>query len=471
VRDKKEDPNFGHVDAWQVCEIGITGGWARTWPGVGAGDIKTNSSGDIYLAGCNENEGGDLDPGPNVILAPTGGILTRFAKSGTYMSTVSFGYVCYSICIDKYDFVYATGMFFDGDDLDPGPGSYTPPTHGQHDAFLLKMDPECNMVWLKTWGSDYRTTGEKVSVDGAGNLYVSGFFNGLCDFDPGSGIVSLNDEGMSDIYLSKFDSSGNFQWARKYGDFYKDRISSISADSQGNVFMTGIFNWPPDNCQNVLLTQTDFVQKIGPSGDLIFENLWPNDEGYLLFHDSDIDPGNNLITGGAVIGPMDFDPGQGEAIHTSVDYDSFLCKFSPSGQLVWSKYWDTDDDGMSEVFCIDIDPVGMIYVTGRFWNIVDFDPGPGVYELHSSYFGNWGTFFADGYLARYDSTGKFYYARSWTGDPNSEYQMTENPSGYVYITGGLFGLVTDFDPGDGYSVTDFMDGGTFLYKLRTNGTW
>ena len=61
------------------------------------------------------------------------------------------------------------------------------------------------------------------------------------DFDPGPGFDEHISEGNDDIFLSKFDSAGNFIWARTCGGIGDDNGWGIAIDGSGNANITGSF--------------------------------------------------------------------------------------------------------------------------------------------------------------------------------------------------------------------------------------
>ena len=94
---------------------------------------------------------------------------------------------------------------------------------GKNDIFLSKFDPSGNFKWAKTWGGSGNEFNGGVAVDKSGSAYVTGSFPGTVDFDPGSGVDehgSIN--GSYDVFLSKFDSAGNFLWAKTWGGIDDD---------------------------------------------------------------------------------------------------------------------------------------------------------------------------------------------------------------------------------------------------------
>ena len=85
------------------------------------------------------------------------------------------------------------------------------------------------------------------------------------------------------------------------------------------------------------------------------------------------------------------------------------------------------------------DDDGNVYVTGRFVETVDFDPGPNVVERTSE-----GS--DDAFIASYDTNGNLRYVVT-IGTENQDYAegVAVDQSGNVFTTGRLVGTA-DFDP-------------------------
>jgi hypothetical protein len=75
----------------------------------------------------------------------------------------------------------------------------------------------------------------------SGNIYVTGYFFAAVDFDPGGGEDWHNSNGSSDVFLSKFDSSGAFLWAKTWGGSQGEVSHDVVADIAGNAFVAGSF--------------------------------------------------------------------------------------------------------------------------------------------------------------------------------------------------------------------------------------
>ncbi len=109
------------------------------------------------------------------------------------------------------------------------------------------------------------------------------------------------------------------------------------------------------------------------------------------------------------------------------------------------------------------DTLGNIYITGGINGTVDFDPGPGVYNLS----GNGSVFFM-----KLDPAGNFIWARTiGSSMPDSGVNILPDDSGNVYIT-GTFGNTIDVDAGPavinlGVSGADDV----FIIKYDINGNY
>ncbi len=84
-------------------------------------------------------------------------------------------------------------------------------------------------------------SGRGVCTDASGNVYYVGTFSGTnSDFDPGPGSTLLSAVGIQDIFITKYNSSGVFQWAVSAGGASQDMGAGIATDGT-NVFIVGSF--------------------------------------------------------------------------------------------------------------------------------------------------------------------------------------------------------------------------------------
>ena len=232
--------------------------WAKTWGGEGYDDgpgVAVDGAGNVYVAGMYASQTINFDPagGSGGLGHPAhdSGILvdvflSKFDSSGNFQWVRTWGGqgtddAMGSVAVDGANNVYVAGRFASINcDFNPGAATDLHSSNGDLDAFLSKFDSNGTFQWAKTWGGSGGDKATGLAVDGVGHVYVSGRFHDTVDFDPGSGVDNHTSNGQYDIFLSQFDSSGNFNWAKTWGGSGDD-ISGVTVDGSGNVYAAGGF--------------------------------------------------------------------------------------------------------------------------------------------------------------------------------------------------------------------------------------
>ena len=153
-----------------------------------------------------------------------------------------------SIATDRWGNTYSLGGFSGVVDFDPGPAVDTSATGSLGAAHIVKFDSNGNFVWVRRFGigTGFARVEQShcIAVDTFGNVYSTGFFYGSdCDFDPGPGVYLLPYSiGDVDIFVTKFDSSGSFIWAKKLGGNERDYPICLNLDRDANVFISGSYS-------------------------------------------------------------------------------------------------------------------------------------------------------------------------------------------------------------------------------------
>ena len=124
----------------------------------------------------------------------------------------------YGIDVDRFDNLYATGVF--KSTVDFGGGNVTA-SGGDFDAFTLKLNSSGVFQWVRTFGDNpgdesgndvaafqYYQTGQPCCQTNYDNLITVGDFNGTVDF--GNGNVTSN-SSSADMFILKLDFSGNIE--------------------------------------------------------------------------------------------------------------------------------------------------------------------------------------------------------------------------------------------------------------------
>jgi gliding motility-associated-like protein len=319
----------------------------------------------------------------------------------SYGSSAPTGDQGEAIALDDSGNVYVTGYFHGSPDFDPGPGVYSLSVPAPRRAgYIAKYTASGNLVWAKACAGDETTD---IALDHNGNIYVTGVFYDSADFDPGPGVYMLSSASSSvQVYVVKLDNAGNFIWAKFVNSNSADLARSLVLDSQDNVYVLGDFS-----------------------------------------------------------GHADFDPGPDSAI---IDFypngwDIFVWKLDSDGNYIWAKRiggnWVDSGDDMA------IDKQDNIYFTGKFMSMVDFDPGPGSYDLYS-------TLYDEIFVCKLNSDGNFVYAKQFGADGRGLSLDVDEEGNVVFA--GFFKATVDFDPGPGtHYITSSGSWDAFLAKLDKSG--
>ena len=183
----------------------------------------------------------------------------------------------YGITVDNYDNVFLTGVFYDKGDFNPGLDIFELENTGATDIFIVRLDHAGNFGWAKKIGSTSYDNGNSITVDTGSNLYITGDFNEIVDFDPGDGVFTLdgNNNGNHNQYILALNGNGDFVWAKKGGSGSQSYVAgnSIVFDGNDKIYTTGTFyenaEFDFDNASSTLISsgQGDiFISKLSVSG-------------------------------------------------------------------------------------------------------------------------------------------------------------------------------------------------------------
>ena len=341
------------------------------------------SSSDIYNLEWNKTWGGfDWDHGNGIALDDMGNafitgqtgnaaFILKYDPSGNLLWNKTWGGTGYEvglgIIVDDLGNVFITGE-----------------THRFDirfsDAFLLKYDPSGNLLWDATWGGPFYDLGRGIALDGSGNVFITGH----------TWNYVASDETMDpDVFLLKYDPSGNLLWDTTWGDSASDYGFGIAIDDLGNAFITGeTYSYGAGRSDAFLL-------KYDPSGNLLWDTTWGGSD---WDHGSGIaldDLGNAFITG-------------------QRGNDAILLKYDSTGNLLWDTTWGGPfyDQGRG----IALDGSGNVFITGETWNPF----AENIYII----------------LLKYNSSGNLLLNKTWKGFSESRGNgIAVSDSGNMFITG------------------------------------
>ena len=386
-----------------ISKLNSTGSliWAKRIGAKGsdiANAIQVDELGNIYIAGNYFNDTVDFDPGTKVSNLVSAGkndiFILKLDAKGEFIWAKSMGGTgvddCTSLAIDGLGNVYTTGSFNTTADFDPGSGTYVLSSNSGTEIFVSKLNSEGKFVWAKSLGGPGSEGGTSIKLDSIGNVYTTGFFYSIADFDPGIGKFELKANGIHDLFVSKLDNSGNFVWAKSIGGKNSDMGYSLAIASSGNIYVSGYFMEKVDfnpGVDTFYLTpkgyQDAFLLKLNSIGDLIWVKSFGGINGEQA-RSIVLDKAENIYITGLYQNTSDFDPGAGVLNFTSQggSYDVFLLKLNSNGNLQWAKSLGGSDYDIGNA--LDLDASENIILLGYFDGLADLDPQVGVQNVTSN---------------------------------------------------------------------------------------
>ncbi len=383
--------------------------WAINIPintSYGNNSIAIDATAHLYITGYYSGNV-DFNPGAGTAtLSSTSGsndiYIAKFDSDGNYIWAKGIGSTGddrgNEILIHSSGDILLTGNFNNTVDFDPGAGVSSLTSFGSGDIYIAKYDGSGNYLWAQQIGGAGIDDVRDIALDDAANIFITGNFAGTSDFDPGAGSASVTSAGWGDIFIAKYDATGNYLWAKQMGSTGFDNGTAVSIDTLGNLFITGTFN-----------------------------------------------------------NTVDFDPGGGVVNYTAaLGAGSYFGKFDTDGNYVWVKPLPLNTNNID----ILVDYCNNVYVSGNYSNIyavtIDMDPGAGTASLSVP-----GTLPPPYYniFARYDDAGNYLWAdvfgrTCYCSVAGYKSSLAIDTSGYIYYSGifnaPFFGTSTvDFDPGVG----------------------
>jgi len=262
-------------------------------------------------------------------------------------------------CVDLKGNVYVVG-YFNG----PGAmllGNDTLVGNSNADVFIAKYNSSGNVIWARSAEGTGNDTAFSVSSDNAGNVYVVGTFNGHT-IHFGSYILTNSDSLSSDIFITKYDSTGNVLWAKNAGGIGNDEAKGVCIDDGGNIYMTGFFKSPNLSLGSITYNNVGgsdiIVAKYDGSGNVLWAGTYGS-FGDDAANSICADAMGNIYISGYFSDTMTVG---GITLNSAGQRDIFVIKYNTSGNTIWAKRTGgTSDD---EAYNVRTDAFGHVYVAG-----------------------------------------------------------------------------------------------------------
>jgi hypothetical protein len=314
------------------------------------------------------------------------------------------------IATDVSGNVYVTGTF-NSPSITFGTTTLT--NKGSYDMYIVKYDKDGNVKWAKNAGGSGDDYGNSIATDGSGNVYVTGRFSSS-SITFGKTILYNAGTSSLDMFVVKYDASGNVLWAKSAGGSNSDLDGCVAIGASGDVYVTGTFGSPSIAFgNNITLTNADnsgyvnmvdmFIVKYGADGNAVWaKNAGGRSNGWGIATTHDSEGSENVfVTGAFNSSSITFGT---TTLTNSGSSDIFIVKYDASSNVLWAK--SAGGTGGDIAWSIAADGSGNVYVTGTFNS-----PSITFGTITLSNTNNCG----DMFIAKYDPNGNVLWAKCVQG--------------------------------------------------------
>ncbi len=343
--------------------------------------------------------------------------------------------------------IFVTGAFFEQITF----GATTLTGNGSYDVFIVKYDPDGNVLWALSQGGTSLDRGFAIATDADGNIAVTGHFQETAQF----GTASFTSDGVYDLFVASYDADGNFRWANKAGGAFVDEGNAIAIDTGGHTVITGKFSGAV-TFDGIALASSrlfnTFIARYDPDGNL----QWVRKAGGRDDFGSGLatDAQNNIFVTGYFQRTGRFEGITNTfTLESAGSGDAYLAKYDPLGEILWVVQGGGTD--LDRGLGVAIDQAGNPVVTGFFAGASTF----GNTTLTST--------FLDAFIAKYDMQGNaLWVAQAGGGGLNEAYSIVVDGSGNT-IMAGLFTETATFD---NQNLTSVGEEDVFIAKWGSGAT-
>lgn len=362
----------------------------------------------------------------------------------------------YSVCTDGSGNVFMTG-YFCSPTITFGTITLTntDPTGNTGDVFIVKYDPNGNVVWAQNPGGTSLDMSYAISSDAGGNVIITGYFSSP---SLSLGASTLTNTATGNLFIVKYDTNGNIIWARNAGGTSNNWGYSVCTNSIGDIFVTGVYLGGGATIIFGSTTLTNagsddiFIAKYDANGNAV----WAKGIGGTNYEDgkgvcADA-AGNVFLTGYFISASISFGA---STLTNAGGRDAFIAKYDANGNALWAK--SAGGAGVEVGYSISADAGGNIFTTGSFtsasvvFDFITLIPPSGAVDPM--------------YIVKYDPYGNVICASALSSGGDDQNTVTADSFGNAYVSGDF--MANPFVVGtDTLPLTGFED--VFIAKYKAN---
>ncbi len=272
----------------------------------------------------------------------------------------------YGVASDHLGNVYVTGHF---QSESATFGDITITTSGDYDMFVAKYDSAGKLVWIKTGGGAGYDYGHGIAADRLGNVFVAGAIarEGKFDGQP------VGHPGPAHLVCLGLNADGKLRWHHAAVGKGSSSGHAMTADQQGNGYLGGFASGESTLAGQPLGaagTRDLVVGKFDSAGTLVWLHSGYGSAGAMI-HGISADQQGNVWASGMFQGELKL---ADRTVSNAGKHDILLTRFDADGRRLWTKT--AGGEGIDYGLGITTDGHGNCYTTGSFTGKVAFEGMP-----------------------------------------------------------------------------------------------
>jgi type IX secretion system substrate protein/beta-propeller repeat-containing protein len=328
----------------------------------------------------------------------------------------------------------------------------------------LVIDPLVYATYLGGMTVDY---GYGMDVDSFGNVYVAGFTYAT-DYPKTTGAYDESHNGSSDIFVTKFNSSGtDLIFSTYIGGSGNEVANALALDASNDIYITGYSqsnNYPMVNAYDQSHNGgcDVIVTKLNANGTSLGYSTYLGGSGNEYSNDIVVDASNNAYITGYASAGYPTTPGAYDQSHNGGN-DLFVTRINAVGNtLGYSTYVGGSSSDIG--YGIQVDASGNAYFAGHSYS-TNISTTPGAYSSSNSGY-------RDIIAGKLNSTGSSVDYLTYIGGSGGDecYSLALDASSNVYLTGRTYSDDFPFTIGFFDQTYNGGYGDAYVVKMNSTGT-
>ena len=388
-------------------------------------------------------------------------LIAKLSKNGVWQWAVSAGTAqyydeCRGVTVDSNDNVYGTGYF--RGDVDFGGNVIS--TTG-FDGWLARVNNTGQFDWAMKFGGFDIDVGWDVVADNYDNLYVTGFYQNLTEFNA-TNLVDASQSGERTFYIAYYNvTAQQWDWAKdSTGSGLSEPRQLVLESSTNSVYIagynSGLESWGSGSfTSNPPSTWAGFVVKYNETGKFkwgrstggaqcVFSNCGA------VFDNIVIHPEGGVVVGG--IFAQTYREQSGNINSGYGNWDVLLKRYSSNGTELWSYY--AGSTGEDRLESLSVNQKGQVQFGGTHAENMSF--GSNILTMNST------SGYYDGFIAQIDNNSNYQWSLSMGGYGNDTVGALLSTSDGSIVAGGNFNGTVWF----GGTPSSSSESDVFVWKFQ-----